>query len=280
MKIKFWGVRGSVAGPGEDTVFYGGNTSCIELRAANNDLIILDAGTGIRKLGNAIVGNQEDTNFSLFLSHAHWDHIEGLPFFKPLYFKKYRVGIYGSPPKNQRLKSVINHALHQPYFPVSMKELKADISFHDITELSIKVGTLTVDIIPVNHPSHTVAFRFSEQDKKIIYMTDNELFCPTSVITPYEQLIEFCRNVDILIHDAMYTHEEWNDHKGWGHSSIPNAVQLGLDAQVKLLILHHHDPERTDKQEDAIVKTIQTQIKKQKSSMICEAAREGFEIEV
>lgn len=280
MKITFWGVRGSVCAPGSLTCEYGGNTSCIELRSSKGELFILDAGTGIRKMGLKIFEDENLLNINLLLTHAHWDHIEGLPFFKPLYFKRYHTFVFGFSDGKRRTKDILSHAFLHPYFPVSLSDLKADLTFKDITGESAEMGNMRIDILPVNHTSQTVAFRFNEGDKKVIYMTDNELFCPTATVTPYEKMVAYCRDADVLIHDAMYTQDEWNRMKGWGHSSIPNAVQLGMDAKVKVLFLFHHDPERTDKQLDTIIKDIRSQIKKSKSDMVCEGAREGLTVEV
>ncbi|MFH1379589.1 MAG: MBL fold metallo-hydrolase [bacterium] len=278
MKLKFWGVRGSVPAPGKDTVKYGGNTSCVDLRSDTGELFILDAGTGIRKLGNNLMAEDNPLKLNILLSHVHWDHIEGLPFFKPLYFKRYHIDIIGCFDNKRRVKDVINFALHQPYFPVSLGDLKSEIEYKDITENSFNMGGLHIDVLPVNHPAYTVAYRFSEGQKKVIYMTDNELFCQNNVSTPYEKIVEFCTEADVLIHDAMYTTDEWNTYKGWGHSSISNALQLGIDARVQGLFLFHHDPERTDKEETQIIKECHVQIKKAKSKVRCEGAMEGSEI--
>lgn len=278
MKIKFWGVRGSVPAPGKNTIKYGGNTSCIELRSDKGDLFILDAGTGIRKFGLQLLAEENPLKIYMLLSHVHWDHIEGIPFFKPFYFKRYHIEIAGCPDKKRRVKDIINFALHQPYFPVSMGDLKAEIEYRDLTTDSFEIGSLHVDILPVNHPTYTVAYRFSEGDKKVVYMTDNELFCSTNICVSYEKIVEFCRGADVLIHDAMYTQDEWNKYKNWGHSSIPNALQLGIDAAVRGLFMFHHDPERSDKEEDEIIKKCRTQIKKAKSKLQCEGAQEGSEI--
>lgn len=280
MKCKFWGVRGSVAAPGSQTEQYGGNTSCIELRTKNNDLFILDAGTGIRKLGLRLLADGEPKHARIFLTHPHWDHIEGIPFFKPFYFKQFRFTIFGSPGNKYKTKDMLRHALFQPYFPVGLADLKADVSFQDIESDNFEVGSVRISILPLNHPCHTIAYKFQEDRKTFIYMTDNELFCPANIITPYEKIVEFCRGADVLIHDAMYTYDEWNNFKGWGHSAIPNALQLGMDAGVHGLIFFHHDPERTDKEEHLIIKECRRKIKKAKKEIVLEGAMEDHEFTI
>ena len=275
MKCTFWGVRGSISAPGNQTAGYGGNTSCIELRSEKGDLFILDAGTGLRKLGLHLMETGQPLHANLLLTHAHWDHIEGIPFFKPFYFKKNHINLYGSPSSKYKTKDVLRHALTQPFFPIGLNDLKADIDIIDITSDTLKINTMRIDILLVNHPSRTIAYKFNENNKTLIYMTDNELFCPTNVVMKYEKIVDFCADADVLIHDAMYTQDQWTNYKGWGHSSIPNAVQLGLDANVVNLFLFHHDPERTDKQVETVLKECRQMVKKAKKDCHVEAAAEG-----
>jgi len=281
MKIFFWGTRGSVASPGEDTVKYGGNTTCLEVRLSNNDLIVLDAGTGIRKLGIKLVKNQEK-NIEIFLTHPHWDHIQGFPFFAPMYMKDYRILVHGWPTTNRKVKNTITDQMEGTYFPVDFSQLSADIGFSEINSYSMNYKNTIISFLRVNHPVLCLSIKIEEAGKTFVFMTDNELDAetPNTNFTTWDEFVNFCSGADVLVHDAQFTPEELAIKKGWGHSSYTRVLELAKESKVKELILFHHDPEHTDRQIDQILLECQRLISQNGLKFKCLAAREGMVVEL
>ena len=250
MKVTFYGVRGSIATPGEDTVKYGGNTSCVLVEPDDKNVLIFDAGTGIRSLGQRLESDKRD--ISLIFSHHHWDHIQGLPFFKPLYQHERTMQIY-----NCHMSSNGTSVLDQmidPHFPATDEELLASISDPSFDKQDgFRIGGVTGSTLPLNHPGGGYAFRLESGDGCLAYITDNELYPPGEPTTSYEAWCDFARNCDLLIHDAMYLDEELSQIHGWGHSLISQVLRLAADAKVKRVVLFHHDPSRTDAQLESIL---------------------------
>lgn len=258
--ITFWGTRGSIATPGRTTEKYGGNTSCITVRY-QDIYIIFDAGTGIRNLGIELIeelykeGNQ--VSLDLFLSHTHWDHIQGLPFFQPAYRKDTRLTIYGSPQKDKErfLTSILKDQMDYKYFPVAMSAFAADIRIQEISEEVIHLGPVIIDWQEqVYHPGGSLRYRLNVNGKKIVYATDIELDRIFNFDAGGEEngeavkeYLDFIHNADLLIADGQYTEEEYPIKVGWGHSSIPAIIELAYRAQVKQLAIFHHDPQHSDK---------------------------------
>jgi phosphoribosyl 1,2-cyclic phosphodiesterase len=253
--ITFWGTRGSISTPGRITEKYGGNTPCVGVRHKDTH-IILDAGTGIRNLGLELTEqcSTKGLCLHLFLSHTHWDHIQGLPFFQPAYEKNTRLTIYGSPRKERFLASILKGLMDFEYFPVGMSSFSADIKIKEISKEPIELGGLTIDWQEqVYHPGGSVRYRLSANGKKIIYATDvelNHIFKPTSTSKEHKALAEdyldFISNADLLIADGQYTDEEYASKKGWGHSSIELLLDIAYQARVKQLAIFHHDPQHSD----------------------------------
>ena len=273
MEVRFWGVRGSIACPGPDTVVFGGNTPCIELRLKPaNRLVIIDAGTGLRGLGNQLVA---DTNggrplkTDLFLTHTHWDHIIGVPFFAPLFRPGTQVTIYGPVTyEDEPLERVVGDQLRYRYFPLRPSELAGQIHYRRIGEGVLDLGDgLTVKAKYLNHPLLCLGYRFEYEGRSVCTAYDTEPFrnvFPTDPDDPQydplvaeeghraaqdgnDQLIEFFRGADILIHDAQYTRQEYLESRiGWGHTAMEDARDQAVQAGVKQLILFHHDPQRSD----------------------------------
>lgn len=279
MQVTFWGVRGSIPCPGQHTVKYGGNTACLSLRFSHCDrLVIVDAGSGIRELGNrlAVDGqNRKPVSADLFLTHTHSDHILGFPFFGPIYLPDTRLTVHGPVTyADTSLETIIGGQLSYHYFPVRMEELPADIRYIDIKEGSynLKDG-LTVSTIYLNHSLACLGYRFAYGDK---------IFCTAYDTEPYRNLFEkdlnddaydaemarqgaaaaaqsnkrleaFFKGADLLVYDAQYTHQEYENGKiGWGHSSMETAIATAKRAHVKRLALFHHDPDRSDDQLDSL----------------------------
>ncbi|MEO0293843.1 MAG: MBL fold metallo-hydrolase [candidate division WOR-3 bacterium] len=253
MKIRLLGTRGSIPTPGRDTVKYGGNTTCVEITIKSGKKIIIDAGSGIRVLSNHII-SENINQINLFLTHSHWDHIQGFPFFVPIYNPNFSIKIFAASPTYERLLDILKGQMKSLYYPVPFKQVGAKIEFEKIRKSGISIDGVKICSILTNHPLETHAFKFEEDGKVFVFMSDNELDHQDIAITPYERHLNFIRNADILIHDSQYERSEIEKHKGWGHSSWEEAVEFAKEGNVKKLYLTHYDPTRKDKEIDRIVK--------------------------
>jgi len=246
MKITIWGARGSIPAPGQDTALFGGNTSCLNITNGQGDIIIFDAGTGIRLLGNALMA-QLPLTAHLFFSHVHWDHIQGFPFFSPLYIRGNRICLYGEHKFKTSLEDTLAGQMQYPTFPVLLEDVAAHIEFTHLKEYTaVQINDTVVSCIKGNHPNGVFVYKVEEGDKTIVYATDNE---HSSCINP--RLKEFIHGADLLIYDTQYTDEEYSGKRGacrisWGHSTIEEGVKLAQAAEVKALLMWHHDPSHTD----------------------------------
>jgi phosphoribosyl 1,2-cyclic phosphodiesterase len=292
-RLKFWGVRGSLPTPGSETAFYGGNTACVEIRA-QNEIIILDAGTGIRPLGVALDAefNKQPVNVTLLISHTHWDHIQGFPFFLPAYNPKNRIRILGFEGARQGLHNILSAQMESSYFPISMKEMPSHISIEELKDVDFNIGPVKVQAEFLNHPGICIGYRIFTPNGSISYLTDVELFerqrakkepKPTEEEINYarqqdERLIRFTEGSEILILDAQYDAAEYESHVGWGHSCVDDSVEFALQAKVKRLFLFHHDPEHNDEKISRLVAHAREIVAQKKGDLIVEAAREGLEI--
>jgi phosphoribosyl 1,2-cyclic phosphodiesterase len=240
--LKFWGVRGSTPTPQLENLGYGGNTPCVEVRSGS-DILILDGGTGMRMLGRSLTAEYPDqtVNCHVFLTHFHWDHIQGLPFFSPAYDCKNALTYY-SGVTDGNLREILERHMSAPYFPVQFQELVACRSFRDLKDSPARIGSVTVRSFPLNHPQHAAGFRIESPHGVIVYATDLEHGDPKLDAV----LREYATGADILIFDAQYTPEEYEKHRGWGHSTWLEATRVARDARVGQLILFHHDPCHTD----------------------------------
>ena len=253
MKIKFYGVRGSIASPGQDTVRYGGNTSCVYVEAGDGTQFVFDAGTGIRKLGEELMALPDSKEINLIFSHYHWDHIQGFPFFLPAYKKNQVINLLAAHLKDVNAHSVLTQ-MTNPHFPVPSDKLEAQVKLLSIENDVVKIGQNTIYVQSLNHPGGGSAYRLETPAGSMAYVTDNELDPPNEPATTYTEWVSFLADVDFLIHDAMYVDNELEKIHGWGHSLISQVLQLAVDTKVKNLILFHHDPARTDDQLDEICK--------------------------
>ena len=254
MKARLWGTRGSVASAGPQTARYGGNTACVELRSQDGTLLVLDAGTGIQRLGNEL--ETDLYRIDILLTHLHMDHIQGLGFFAPIFRRGCEIHVWGPPSPTQHLRGRLTRYLSPPLFPIRLRDLRAEFEFHDAPQGKFTIGPFTVVADEVIHPGATLGFPISENGRSLAYLSDHE---PALAATNGGQGPEWisgmglAHNADILIHDAQYTQAEREERLGWGHSSVPEAIEFAQAAEVGQLVLFHHDPTRTDHQMDLLV---------------------------
>jgi phosphoribosyl 1,2-cyclic phosphodiesterase len=253
MQVKFWGVRGSTPTPQPENLRYGGNTSCVEIRL-HDQTFILDCGTGFRVLGHALAQEYagKPMQAHVFVSHYHWDHIQGIPFFKPLYDSADSRFIFHSSSRTRSLQRVLEEQMAAPYFPVNMNEMKARQDFYDIEEGRVPFGdTVSVQAAWLNHPQGCLGFRVETKQGTLVYATDNEPGDPEFD----KKVRKLAEGADILIYDAQYLPEEYEARKrGWGHSHWREAVNIVMESGAKELVLFHHDPDHSDVCIDSIVK--------------------------
>ena len=285
LRLQFWGTRGSIPTPGRNTVRYGGNTPCVELRTSEGWLIVLDAGTGIRELGRSLISraNGAPIEADIFLTHAHWDHIQGIPFFGPLFQRGNHFTIWGAKALQTSIGRVVRDQMSPVVFPVAFEELDATVDFREIAEEGCSEGTgYEVRAFPVRHPGGALGYRFTERDdsnRALVYISDNELGQGAKYDTREawrEQLVEFVRGARVLVHDSMYTAEEYDHFRGWGHSTYDEVVELALDAGVERLLLYHHKPERGDDEVDRRVEECRAIASKRGGTLEILAAAEGM----
>jgi phosphoribosyl 1,2-cyclic phosphodiesterase len=249
--IEFWGVRGSVPSPGPNTLKYGGNTSCVSI-TLNDKVLILDAGTGIRNLGSELIKMPEKEIFIL-LSHSHWDHIQGFPFFKPIYQPERSVFMFPTLLKKNIALSSLVEQMDGAHFPITPDQVPSNFNFVTDNPLDfLKNHGFDIEPVQLNHPGGAIGFKIKINDKVICYFTDNEINPPYPKTIELETLIDKCKNADILIHDAQYINEDLPLKHGWGHSLINQVSELGHNANVKNVIYFHHEPERTDNEIDEL----------------------------
>jgi len=276
MKITFWGVRGSIAVPGPNTLRYGGNTTCLEIDLQNGVRVIVDAGTGIRPLGEQLFAHGKPIEVHLLITHTHWDHIQGFPFFKPIQFGQTRVFLYRFTERTKDLERSFQANFSVGFFPLSLNDFEAHIRHVDAPLAKpIDIAGASIDRIPVRHEQNALGFRFREGARTLVFIPDNELPAPEERREHYEELVRFCQGADVLIHDAQRTPQEMAHRKGWGHSDYGSAIELTMEAGVKRLFLFHHDPFRTDTDMDQIEADAQTFAGKLDKDLKVSAAKEG-----
>jgi len=278
--VRFWGTRGSSPAPGPDTVRYGGNTSCTEVRFGDT-LMVVDCGSGIRLLGDALAKEFGDRQIEghLFVGHTHWDHIQGFPFFFPFYLKKNRFSVYSVHGAGKSLKTVFQGQMASDYFPVPLHNLACDLRFVEM-EGPFDIGPVRVQYHFLNHPGVAIGFRFDGFGKSVAYISDHETHSRLNgdnelSLKQDRQLNDFLRGVDVLISEAQYTEEEYKIKKGWGHSTFKDVIERGLASEAKHLVLFHHDPTHTDKMMDGYLQECREAIHRVGSPLVCSAAQEG-----
>ena len=276
MIIKFWGTRGSIPVSGKEFVKYGGDTTCVEIRTENDEIIIVDAGTGIRKLGKQLL-SEERFSYHMIFTHAHWDHLLGFPFFRPIYRKETDISLYGCPFAQQSVKDMISKTMLPPYFPVYYDSIQAEIKYHGACKCLFHIDTVSITPISLSHPNRANGYKFVENDRSFVFMTDNEL----SHIHPgglnFLEYVNFAEQADLLVHDAEFTYEEYALTKTWGHSVYLDALKLAVEARVKNFGLFHHNQDRTDKALESLEHECRKIISNEGLNMNCFAVFDGME---
>jgi phosphoribosyl 1,2-cyclic phosphodiesterase len=291
-RLRFWGTRGSIPSPGPTTVRYGGNTPSIEVRAPSGSLVLLDAGTGIRELGRALISraNGSPITGDIFLTHAHWDHIQGIPFFAPAFQRGNRFTIWGAKSLAASIRRVVRDQMSPVVFPVAFEELAATFDFRELIDERHTSDGFDVRAFSVRHPGGALGYRFSSRSPdafargaSFVYISDNELRAGDASPSGDRwraKLVEFIRGARVLIHDATYTEEEYEAHRGWGHSTYGDAVALALESGVETLVLFHHSPDRSDDELDSRLAECRAATARSGRTLRVIAAAEGMELDV
>jgi len=291
-RLRFWGTRGSIPSPGPATVRYGGNTPSIEVRTPSGSLVLLDAGTGIRELGRALIAraNGAPITGDIYLTHAHWDHIQGFPFFAPAFQRGNRFTIWGTKSLAASIRRVVRDQMSPVVFPVAFEELAATFDFRELIDEQHVSDGFDVRAFSVRHPGGALGYRFTSRNadntddgSAFVYISDNELRdrdASPSADRWRSKLVEFIRGARVLIHDATYTEDEYETHRGWGHSTYGDAVALALECRVETLVLFHHSPDRSDDELDARLTECRAACAQSGRTLRIIAAAEGMELDV
>ncbi len=278
MIVRFYGARGSIPVSGKEYLKYGGNTTCLEIRTKDDEIIIIDAGSGIRTLGHRLI-SENRFRYTMIFTHAHWDHIMGFPFFQPIYSAKTEITMYGCPFAQASVKEMISKIMAPPNFPVKFEDIRADIIYHEACEEPFAIKSMSVAPIPLSHPNQGVGYRFTEDGKSFVFLTDNELTFKHPGGVDFEAYRDFSAGADLLVHDAEFTDEEYNKRtKTWGHSVYRDALRLALEAGVSKFGLFHHNQERSDDSIDEIVADCRKIAGGSNDKLECFAVYQGMEI--
>ena len=252
MIIRCHGARGSIPVSGKEYLKYGGDTTCLEIRSKSGEIIIVDAGSGIRRLGNQLL-DEGKFHYHLIFTHSHLDHILGFPFFKPIYHPEAVVHMTGCPTTQGNIQKLLSKAMSAPLFPIQFDALQATIEYDVACQLRYRFDSIEIFPINLNHPNGGMGYKFVEDGKSFVFLTDNELGGKHRNGRTFEEYAEFSKDVDLLIHDSEFTTEEYQTTRGWGHSTYPDALRLAQEAQVKRFGLFHHNQNRSDADQDRIV---------------------------
>jgi phosphoribosyl 1,2-cyclic phosphodiesterase len=252
MFVKIWGARGSIPVCGQEYIKYGGDTTCIEIRSKNGRVIIIDAGTGIRRLGKDLLA-QGLYEYDLIFTHAHWDHVMGFPFFRPLYSDRTSLRVHGCPFAEEFVRTMLARMMSPPNFPVNYGDLKARIAYSDSCPDKFQIDSVSIMPIDISHPGGGKGYKFIEDGRSFVFITDHELGYSHPGGLPVEDYLRFCAGADLLVHDAEFTGEEYGRHRSWGHSSYLDALNLAVEAGVRQFALFHINQDRTDRAMDKIV---------------------------
>ena len=279
MIIKIWGSRGSIPVSGRDYLKYGGDTTCVEIRTQSGDIIIIDAGTGIRRLGNQLA-DEKCLDLNFIFTHAHWDHLMGFPFFKPLYFKESTIRMHRCPFHSKFVETILSKVMAPPNFPVKYSDVTAQLSYPEACPTEFEIGSVRVVPIALSHPNGGSGYKFIEDGKTFVFLTDNELGYIHPGGLPFEDYLDFSGGADLLLHDAEYAPEEYQTFIDWGHSVYTDALALAQKATVKKLGLFHLNQERTDTAMDKIVEDCRQRIAGDGGNLTCVGVASDMEFKL
>ena len=280
MRLTVWGARGSIPVSGPQYLRYGGDTTCAEIETDGGETIILDAGTGLRPLGNKFMAEGR-TTFHFLLTHAHWDHLLGFPFFRPLYEEETIIYFHGCTNAQQSVKTFLKATMQPPFFPIALEDVEATIQFDSDCAPDQEVGGLCCQSILLNHPNHGYGFRLTEKDRSVAFFPDNELSYHHPKGKSFDEYAAFVEGVDLLIHDGAYSPEEYEAFsRGWGHSIYTDTVRLAVEASAKRLLLWHLNQERSDDQADSMQEKAREALREAGTRIECDIARTGLQIEI
>ncbi len=281
MIVTIWGCRGSLTTASPDVIRYGGSTTCVELRFTDGTILIIDAGSGIHALGRALLAAGEPTDLHLLLTHSHWDHLTGFPFFGPAYHERYRIHVTGGPDAKRSLANYLAHQMDPPYFPVEFSRLKASFDFDRQAGNDMRIGPATVVPFPLSHPNGGYGYRITEAGKTFVFLTDNEPGFPHPGGLRPEDYRDVARGADLLLHDAQYNDQEYNGFaRGWGHSSYRDAALAAVDAGVKRFGTFHHDPDHDDREVSRGARVCRSVIRERRARTECFATAQGMTIRI
>ena len=286
MQVRFWGTRGSLAKPGPATIRYGGNTSCVELRADDGTLIIIDCGTGAHELGQSLIAQGAAQRGHIFISHTHWDHIQGIPFFAPLFQPGNEWDIYGPKGLHQSIRETLSGQMEHTYFPITPEQFEATIRYHDLVEGGLEVGEVRITARYLNHTALTLGYRFQVDGAAFAYCCDHEpnlvsAASGDSELTGHDKRhADFLSRVDLVVHDAQYTAAEYPEKVGWGHSTGEYVVRVCQDAGVRTVALTHHDPTRDDDALDEIILALRRRAATREPPIEIIGAAEGLTLQL
>lgn len=277
MKITFWGTRGSIASPGPDTVVYGGNTTCVEVSISSGRTVIIDAGTGIRNLGDSLLHRDGPVDVHLLMTHVHWDHLTGFPFFAPLFDGTARIVVDGCRRGIEGLKRVFSRNFVDGTWPIRFEDLKAHIQAgQELLKGRMELDGTIVESHQIQHPQGGMGFRFTEASGTFVFLTDNELLEKGWSGSSMKDFVRFCSEADLLVHDCQYLPEEMELRRGWGHSDLASVARLAMEAGVEKLLLFHHDPWRKDDGVAEMVSRVRAIVQSAGSNVQVDAARDGM----
>jgi len=279
MLIKFWGTRGSIPVCGKDFIKYGGSTTCIEIEDKNEDILIVDCGSGVKNLGKEIV-KKKIRKIHIVFTHQHWDHILGFPFFAPIYDKRNEIVITGCSFSTDDVRAIVSKIMQPPGFPIKFEEIDAEFKFVPMSREGCTINNIFILPIELSHPNGGLGYKFIENGKTFVFLTDNELGYIHPGGRSLDDYIAFSKEADILVCDADYTDREYKYRRTWGHSTYLQALDLAIKSNVRELYLFHHNQDRTDKEIDKMVSVCDKIIKSKKSKIKCLAAKEGMEIKI
>ena len=282
LAVHYWGVHGTLPAPGEAYTRYGGNTSCVSVEVSGEPLYVFDCGSGIKKLSDRVMaGSGERLSARVFISHTHWDHINTVPFFAPLYIRGNQIEVFGPYQGNLTIERAISAQMESVYFPVTIREFGARLMFRDLREETLEFGPVRIETMLLRHPGYCLGYKLICRDRTICYITDNELYLPTDPrhdARYVERLADFVRRADVLITDTTYRDHEYPSKVDWGHSCVSQVADLAARAEVKRLHLFHHDPDQTDADIDLKLDETRKELERLGSKVICEAPAEGSEL--